>query len=104
MIKTVTAIERDGLNLRLLTMVFEVPSRSDFDLMDALRKAVNDFCRTEEGRKVYEYNCGYFNLADIDMSLPKEWLEKYEIEYIDTCPSYEIDWDESFCTEGFDGQ
>ena len=102
MIRTITAVERDGFDLRLLTVVFEVPSRFDFNLMEALQNAVTDYCKTKEGREVYEYNCGCFNLADIDTSLPKDWLEKYGVKYINSYQSDEVDWDESFCMEDFD--
>ena len=96
-IKTLTAVERDGFRMRLLTMVFEVPDEK-FDLVGTIRKAVTDYCRTEEGRNVYEYNCRCFNLADVEVSFPKERFEKYGIRYVDSflTDGGDVEWDEQF--------
>jgi len=97
MLKILTAIERDGLDVRVLSMVFDVPNK-EFDIQEGLRKAVTDYCKTEEGRKTYDYNCGNFNLADVDSSLPKMFCEKYGFSIVDTVITDDyIDWDESFC-------
>lgn len=95
--KTLTAIEYDGLDARTISMTFEVPS-ADFDIKEALAKAVTDFCKTEEGAEVYGNNCRCFNLADVDMYLPKAFCEKYGFSFISTVISDEcIGWDEQFC-------
>ena len=56
MIRTVVAIERDGLDIRVLTLLFDVPS-DDFNLEYWVRRAATDYCLTEKGRAVYDYNC-----------------------------------------------
>lgn len=94
MLRTVVAIERDGLDVRVLTLQFDVPSK-EFDLKDAVCKAATDYCKTTDGRKIYDYNCSYFNWADFAMSVPQKLCEKYGFKKIDPATSdIEVDWDE----------
>ena len=100
--KTLTAIERDGMDVRLLTMVFEIPDK-DFDLIDALKKAVADYVATDEGKATLDYNCGCFNLADIDSSLPRKFCEKYGVKILDSVLAEDdIDWDCNFAPDSTD--
>lgn len=50
MLRTVVAIERDGLDIRVLTLQFDVPGE-EFDLKEAVCKAATDYCKTTDGRK-----------------------------------------------------
>ena len=100
--KTLTAIEHDGIDVRLLTMIFEIPGK-DFDLIDALKKAVADYVATDQGKATLEYNCGCFNLADIDSSLPRKFCEKYGVKIIDSVLAEDdIDWDCNFAPDSTD--
>lgn len=99
MLRTVVAVERDGFNARVLTLHFDVPSKG-FDLVAAVRKAATDYCKTENGKKVYEYNCSAFNWADFDMSVPQEFCEKNGFRKVDsTVPDIEVDLDEQLVDE-----
>ena len=94
MLRTVVAIERDGLDIRVLTLQFDVPGE-EFDLKEAVYKAATDYCKTTDGRKIYDYNCSYFNWADFATSVPQEFCEKYGFKRIDSAVSdIEVDWDE----------
>ena len=94
MIRTVVAVERDGLDSRILTLLFEVPG-DDFNLEYWVRKAATDYCLTKIGRETYDYNCNYFNWADFASSVPNEFCRKYGFEKIDSCLSdIIVDWDE----------
>lgn len=94
MLRTVVAIERDGLDVRVLSLQFDVPN-AEFDLKDAIRKASTDYCKTPDGKIIYEYNCSYFNWADFAMNVPQEFCERYGFKIIDTVVSdIEVDWDE----------
>ncbi len=94
MLRTVIAIERDGLDLRVLTLQFDVPSK-EFDLKDAVCKAATDYCKTPDGKRTYDYNCSFFNWADFAMSVPQEFCEKHGFKRIDSVVSdIEVDWDE----------
>lgn len=98
-IRTLTAVERDGLDLRLQTVSFEIPDK-DFDLMSAISRAVKNYARTESGRKTIDYNCGYFNLADVAGSLPQEFCEAQGFKVLDSVQTDEtIDWDHDFYIE-----
>lgn len=94
MLRTVVAIERDGWDLRILTLQFDVPN-AKFDLKGAVCKAATDYCKTKDGRKIYDYNCSYFNWADFATNVPQEFCEKYGFKKIDPIVSdIEVDWDE----------
>lgn len=63
-------------------------------MKDAVCKAATDYCKTPAGRKMFDYNCSYFNWADFD-SVPQEFCEKYGFTKIDSALSdIEVDWDE----------
>lgn len=94
MLRTVVAIERDGLDFRVLTLQFEVPNE-DFDLKDAVCKAATDYCKTPDGKKTYDYNCSYFNWADFATNVPQEFCERYGFKKVDSAVSdIEVNWDE----------
>lgn len=101
MLQTVVAIERDGFDVRVLSIVFEVPS-ADFNLLKAVEAAAADYCRTQEGKKQYEYNCSSFNWADFEMSVPNEFCEKYGFKKVDSALSdIVVDWDEQLVDDSF---
>ena len=94
MIQNIIAIEYDGKEMRAISISCEVPS-SDFDLASAIKKAATDFCRTEEGMAIYDYNCSFFNWADFEVSVPNSFCEKYGFKKIDSALSnIVVDWDE----------
>ena len=95
MLRTITAIERDGWDLRTLSIVFEVPDEA-FDLVKAVKKASTEYCLTENGRATYEYNCHSFNWADFAMSVPNEICEKYGFKKVvdGILSDIEVNWDE----------
>ena len=48
MIRNIVAVERDGFNVKTLTVAFEVPDEK-FDLLEAIKKASTDYCKTPSG-------------------------------------------------------
>lgn len=99
MLKTIVAVERDGIDIRTLSLLFDVPSK-DFDLVTAVKKAVTDYCKTKEGREIYRYNCSYFNWADFEMYVPNEFCKRYGFEKVDSmCCDEEVDWDEQLVND-----
>lgn len=99
MLKTIVAIERDGMDVRVLTLHFEVPN-TQFDLKAAVKAACTEYCKTEEGKKVYEYNCNNFNWADFEMNVPQEICEKHGFKLIQSdVADEEVDWDEELVNE-----
>lgn len=97
--REITAIERDGFDVRTLTVICEVPSK-DFDLKEAIRKASLEYVLTPGGSKIYAYNCRCFNLADFSANVPNSICEKYGFTKLDDVYSEnEIDWDEQFVSD-----
>lgn len=94
MLKTIVAIERDGIDIRVLALNFEVPS-ADFDLKAAVKAACTEYCKTPEGLETYRYNCNHFNWADFAMSVPAEFCEKHGFKFVQSNVSDEdVNWDE----------
>ena len=95
MLQTVVAIEREGWDVRTLTLLFEVPDEH-FNLEYWVRKAATDYCLTEKGRAIYDYNCSCFNWADFEMNVPNEFCERYGFKKINTgiLGDITVDWDE----------
>ena len=76
--KVINAVDRDGLNVDITTMVFSIPYE-DFDLERAIRDAAVEFCHTKEGLDMYEHNCGEFNYGDF-LNVPAEICTRYGFE------------------------
>ena len=94
MLQNVVAIERDGLDFRAVTILCEVPD-TNFNLEYAVRKAVTDYVSTEEGRKLYEYNCSSMNWGDFAVAVPNDFCRKYGFEKITSAASdIIVDYDE----------
>ena len=101
-LKTITAVERDGFDLRLLTVIFEIPDK-DFNLLDGIKAAVGDYIKTSEGRRTFDYNCEQFNLADVVSSLPNKFCEAHGFKMIDSAlADMDIDWDYSFVPDSYE--
>ena len=99
MLRNIVAIERDGWDVCVLTIIFEVPDEK-FNLEYWVRKAATDYVNTEDGRKTYEYNCSYFNWADFAMSVPNSFCEKYGFKMVDSAyGDIAVDWDEQLVNE-----
>lgn len=94
MLRTVIAVEQDGLDVRVIPLLFDVPSE-DFDLKAAVCKAATDFCKTEEGQGIYERNCSWFNWSDFATYVPQEFCEKHGFRKVKpSSPVMEVDLDE----------
>lgn len=77
MLRTVVAIERDGLDVRVLSLQFDVPN-AEFDLKDAVCKASTDYCKTPDGKRTYKYNCSY--VSDIEVDWDEQLVDDSQIE------------------------
>lgn len=92
--RIVTAVEHDGLNTRILTLTFDVLDKK-FNLERAVRQACTAYCKTEEGRAVYERNCRNFNWADFNAEVPNEICREFGFQKVDSdVDTTEVDWDE----------
>ena len=98
-IRTITAQERDGLNIRVLTLNFEVPNEA-FDIVAAVKAAAKEYCLTEEGKKAYEGNCNCFNWGDFDAHVPQDICRKHGFAKIESLTNdLLVDFDEQLVNE-----
>lgn len=94
--QTVVAVERDGLDLRVMSIRFEL-LKPNLDLKQAVYDACTEFVKTsEQGRTLYSYNCGCFNWADLASSgIPEEICVKHGFRILDDdAADLVVDWDE----------
>lgn len=95
--KTIYVVEHDGLNERsfmLEIQTFGIPDDLE-SIKGAVKKACQDYLRTDIGKKIYEGNCSNFNWADFEMYVPQNICRKYGFEFKSTHVSdYIVDWDE----------
>ncbi len=94
MIKTITAVEHDGLDIRTITAAFNIPT-ADFDIISAVKAASNEYINTEDGKKTLEHNGGCFNFADFLAYVPEEICKKHDFNLDAEYDNILIDWDES---------
>lgn len=78
-----------------IALSFEVPD-SDFDLIEACKKAAVAYCKTEEGYEIFtEDNCHCFNWADFDLYVPNSIMEQFGFRKIEGVNAdYTVDFDE----------
>lgn len=79
-IKIFIATAKTGPNTRNLIMVIAVKNGVDFE--QAAIAASKEYCRTANGKKVFEGNCNSFNWVDFDAYVPNSICEKYGIRKI----------------------
>ena len=101
MIRTIIAVEHDGLEERMIALGFQVPSTA-FDLHAAIKAAIRDYFLTEEGKRTLEYTCGCFNWADFHMYISDELCVKHGFKRLNTEVFSDeiVNWDEDL-TDGF---
>ncbi len=93
-IVTVTAIERDGFDVRVLTVNLNVLDKS-INVKNAISDACREYITAPEGRRVYENNGNCFNLADFEVNVPNVICRRYGFEKIRSdMADYCLDWDE----------
>lgn len=80
--KNIIAVEQNERECMFLRLEFDVPYRS-FDLLGAVRYAVADYCKTEEGKRDLELNHGQFTWNDLHM-IPDKICQKYGFKLVDT--------------------
>lgn len=89
MIKSILAVSQDDGNAQCVLFQFDVPD-AKFDLLSAVKKAANEYCRTDDGRDRYEYNSKSFNWGDFMIYVPNDICKKYGFTKIDDTENDEI--------------
>ena len=82
MIKSVVALDRDGLDVNVMVLNFEVPDK-DFDIEAAARAAALEYCQTEEGRTTYIGNCDSFNWGDFYTCVPQNICRRHGFAHVE---------------------
>ena len=102
--KTIIVIERDGRKVRTFSITFILKS-PEFDWRTAVKAACAEYVRTEEGRRVYQYNCGNFNWADFIQHVPKHLCIKHGFTCMESeIAEEEVDWDEQLVEEPLESE
>lgn len=92
--QTIIVLERDGLDVRAISIRLDT-KLSGAELRRAVVKACTEYVQTDEGKKVYGYNCGSFNWADMAVNVPNEICSKYGFTKCeDETADMVVDWDE----------
>ncbi len=93
MFRNVVAVRREGRNISVLSILFEVPDEM-FDLLAAVKAAVSDYCKTPEGRAIYSFNYGCFDWGDF-AAVPNEFCEKHGFRRVENVlPDEAVEWEE----------
>lgn len=95
-IQTITAIEKDGLNIRTFNIKCKILKPSpNFDLQDAVKQAVRQYLHTPDGRRTYIQNMKCFNWADFAVHVPNKINKLHGFEIIESALNdIIVDWDE----------
>lgn len=72
---TIYVTDADGLNVR--NWRIELLASPNIDIRKAIEDACNEYCKTDDGKNVYEDNCNCFNWGDFDAYVPNNICEKY---------------------------
>ena len=94
---TIMAVERDGLDVRTMTIPIQINDES-IDIQEAVQKACTFYANTEEGRRTFEYNCRSFNWADFESEVPNDICRKFGFEKVYQ-KDLTVDWDEQLVDE-----
>lgn len=100
MLRNIVAVRRDGFDVKILTIIVDVPS-VDFDLEAAVKAAATDYAKTPEGRSVYEHNHSEIDWYDFSWSVPNSFCEKHGFKRIETAVLDDlfVNWDENLVDE-----
>lgn len=99
MLRNIVAVKRDGSDVRVITILCEVPD-ARFYLPAAAKAAAIEYCHTEEGRAVYKDNFKQFDWTDFEFYVPNSICEKHGFKVVKTALSHEeVNWDEQLVHE-----
>ena len=93
MIHVITAVVHDPKHPSASVITLESLS-DELDIMQAVRAACNEWCRSEEGRRDYEYANGYFNWGDFANCVPDEVCQRHGFKHLSTVDTVMVDHDE----------
>lgn len=78
----ILATEQDGFTTR--SFCFKLEAEENVDVLEAIKKSCDEYCKTEDGKETYIGNCNCFNYGDFDAYVPNSICEKYGIRKINS--------------------
>lgn len=102
--ENIVAVERDGLDVRVISIPVVYDDKVINDITQAVRDACAEYIRTPEGRAMYDYNCSAFDWADFDAYVPNEICKKHGFTKRESVRSVEVDWDEQLAELDFEAE
>ena len=95
--KRVTRVfSNDSQEALVLTFMTE---EDNINLEEAIKNACKEYCRTEEGKKVYSGNCHSFNWGDLDLYVPAAICRKHGFYIVQSYNAVSGDFNEQLVTE-----
>ena len=88
----ITAIDRDGIEVRIHSLVFNI-YKEKINLIDTIKGAVASYINSGYGFREYENNCYNFNWGDL-LLIPNSFLRQFGIERESETESTEVDFNE----------
>ena len=77
-----TIIANESCNDNVFVLELEVFDKS-INIFEAIKKACEEYVKTEEGYRTYLFNCESFNWGDFATYVPNQICEKYGFRQID---------------------
>lgn len=89
---------KDSRSFTLFLEILSDKIKTPKNLTDAVYAACTEFIGTEQGKKIYSYNCNCFNWADFEINTPPKSICKkhgfIKIPGPKTEMNFTVDWDE----------
>ena len=98
MIKIIVATETEGLETTNLVIALDV-IRDDLNIEEAVMDACKEYCRTEEGQRVFKVNGCNFNWGDFDAYVPNDICASYGFTKIVSNIADEFDFNQQLVDE-----
>lgn len=93
----VSAIDQDGLNVNAYS--FDFLTKKGVDIKKAVRDAARDYCKTEEGLRVYIGNCHCFNWGDFDIYVDNDFCKPYGFVKVSSTCQIDVNFNEELVSE-----
>ena len=97
---TIVANDNHGLDTDAYAYKIVVPDDlSHDDITKNIKAATLEFCKTPEGRRVYEDNCNSFNIGDFFDSVPSYIMANHNIYLPEQINCMTVDFNEQLIDE-----
>lgn len=84
--------DQDGLNIKIYFV--SLTHLATIDIIEAVKAACLEYCKTEEGKDTYRHNCDNFNWGDFLLCVPDEICAKHGFTKEEHSDVVEVDYNE----------